>query len=362
MRSIKKIAALVLAFAMLATMFAFSASAETQAILYLDGPEKVAQGEVYTVSIRLDDESNLVGGFSGTLTYSGATFVDVQVHPNVLALNDTDDASTVITNKGNGEIEFVTVTRVDGTNTVNPEKAVWFKVQFTVTGDASFNLSNVKFSNKAGQALLSAEQGTTGTTLAPEVVSSQEIYSIDDINIKDTADATKQGLEYKVVFPGEAIPADAIEYGVVFLPTQLLKGGVLTVDTPNAVIAKVNKTKDPEDFAAFVENGTYYAYLNFTFSSEDKAYQFLGTKISAVAYYKTASGTVYSDNTNDIGVTDGVADRAVLNVAKERAAAVENNKSSVTFEALAAALADLDGANTYKTNRGTLLQFVADNY
>ncbi|MBO5872909.1 MAG: hypothetical protein J6Q56_01735 [Clostridia bacterium] len=362
MRSIKKIAALVLAFAMLTTMFAFSASAETQARLYLDGPEKVAEGEVYTVSIRLDDESNLVGGFSGTLTYSGATFEDVQVHPSVLELNDTDDASTVITDKGNGEIDFVTVTRVDGTNTDNPKAAIWFKVKFTVTGDASFALTDVKFSNKAGKALLSATEGTVGAALTPEVVSSQEFYSINDIKIKDTADATKQGLEYQVVFPGKVIPEDAIEYGVVFIPTKLLDGEVLTVNTTNAVVAKVNKTEDPEDFEAFVENGTYYAYLNFAFSSEDKAYQFLGTKISAVAYYKTASGIVYSDNTNGIGVTDGVADRAVLNVAKDKAAAVETNKSSVTPEALAAALADLDGANTYKTNRGTLLQFVADNY
>lgn len=364
MRSIKKIAALVLAFAMLATMFAFSASAETAANLYLEGPDNATKGELYTISIRLSDASNLVGGFSGTLTYSGATVEGTQVHPSVLALNNTTDASTVITKEGTDKIKFVTVTRVDGANTTNPVDAIWFKVQFKVTGDAaSFALGDVKFSNKEGKALLSETEGTVGGTLAPQVAAEvADNYSIDEIKIKDTADATKQGLGYAVSFPGGEIPEGATEYGVVFLPTKLLDGGELTVETANAVAAKVNKDAEPERFASSVENGTYWAYLSFNFSSEDKAYQFLGTKVSARAYYKIGNAIYYSDNTNTIGVEDGVADKAVLNVAKELAVKVQNNQSTVTLDKLAEALADLDGETTYKTNRGTLLQFVTDNF
>lgn len=362
MRSIKKIAALVIAFAMLATMFAFSASAETAANLYLEGPANATKGEVYTVSICLSDSSNLVGGFSGTLTYTGATVEATQVHPNVLALNDTDNASTVITDVGDGVVKFVTVTRVDGKTTDNPKNAIWFKVQFVITGNATFTLSDVKFSNKTGQALLSDSQGTVGGALAPTVINKQ--YSIDEIKIRDTADATVQGLGYGVSFPGGAIPEGVTEYGVIFLPTKLLKEGKALTEAnySSAVVAKANKEADPEKFNSSVENGMFYAYLGFTFSSEDKAYQFLGTKISARAYYKIGETYYYSENTNNIGVEDGVADKAVLNVAIQKANAVDDNKSSVSFEALAAALADLDGKDTYKANRGTLLQFVTDNY
>lgn len=356
MRSIKKIAALVLTFAMLATMFAFSASAETEAAkLYLDGPKNATQGQVYTVSICLEDKSDLVGGFSGTLTYSGATVEDIQVHPSVLALNDATEASTIITDKGNGTINFVTVTRVNG---VNPQKAVWFKVQFTIDGDANFALSGVTFSDKEGKAYLSQSEGTVGQGLVLDVAAKN--YAIDEIKIKDTADATKQGLGYAVSFPGGKIPDNATEYGVIFLPTNLLEEGkALTEDNySSAVAAKVNKDTEPARFASSVENGTYWAYLSFNFASEDKAYQFLGTKISARAYYKIGNDIYYSDNTNGIGVEDGVADKAVLNVAKELANSIADQQT----QAVKDALADLDGPTTYKANRGTLLQFVTDNF
>ncbi len=350
MRSIKKIAALVLSLAMLATMFAFSASAAAEANLYLEGPDKATVGDIYTVSVRLSDAGNEVGGFQGKITYTNAEYVSAQIHPNVLNLNDAtaDLANTVVTDNGS-TVDFVTVTDVKGTN---PANAIWFKVSFKVTAaGATFTLNGEKLSNKTGTDTVA--ETVTGEALAPAVVS--DAFAINEIGMKNTTDAKTQGLVYKVTFAGGEIPEGATEYGMVFYPTSLLNGE-LTVNTEGAVKANV-----VEGDAAFdtipTDDGSYWAYLNFAFENEDTAYKFLGTRITARAYYVVDGTAYYSDNTS-ADVTDGVANKAVLNVAKEFVAGYTGDAD---MTAVNAAIADLDGAN-FKENRGTLLQFVVDNF
>ena len=86
----------------------FSASAASAPELLAQGAANVQVGDKYTVSIRLNDASDVVGGFQGELAYTGATVDTILANPEVKDFNNTDDDTTVVKDDGNS-VNFVTV-------------------------------------------------------------------------------------------------------------------------------------------------------------------------------------------------------------------------------------------------------------
>lgn len=350
----KKVIALVLTLAMLVSCFAFSASAATDPALVIEGASNVEVGDDYTVSIRLNDENNAVGGFQGALKYTNATVKEIAVNPQVLGYNKTDEngAETVIKDDKNGTIKFATVADIDGTN---PATRIWFKVTFTVAAaDPTFALDGVTFSGKDAKAL----DGAKGADLAPITPSTEEdaaSTSIENVGIlDDVIEPQKQAIVVKAAINnGEKVD----ELGVLFYPYSLLDGDELTVNTEGAV--KASLVKDGPGFADLTAAGEYVALLKFDFDTEAKAARFMGTRVVSRVYYKIGDQVFYSANTVGNYVKNGVANMAVLNKVLEvgdKAA----EAGAVGADAYNAAKADLDGDN-YVANRKAVLKFAVEN-
>ncbi len=351
----KKVIALVLTLAMLVSCFAFSASADTVApTLVIEGASQVVEGDTYTVNIRLNDDSNVVGGFEGALAYTNATVKEIVVNPQVLAYNNTDEAgaNTVIKDV-DGTIKFATVADLNGTN---PATRIWFKVTFTAGANPTFTLKDVVFSDKAAKVL----DGTTGAALNPTTpVAGAPEVSLKKAGILEQIVPNDQGI---VVQAGISIPEGETvdEYGVVFYPTSLLQGAELTVETSGAVVAAV--TKDNEKFQKFIDNGMFSAVLNFNFSTDEKAAQFMGTKVTARVYYKVGDSTVYSANSVDKYIQGGVADKAALNTVLDYSDTVKENHSNIETSAYTAARGALNTSDDgWYNNRKTVLEYAVDN-
>lgn len=327
----KKLIALVLAFAMLVTVFTFSASAAAAPSLVLEGAATAAVGEDYTVAVRLYDEGNVVGGVQGELTYTGATVKSVEVNPDVLAYNNTEDVTTVAKDDGDS-VNFAAVANLKGDNF---EKRIWVIVTFEITGEANFALANVMFSDKNAAEVT----GTTGAALAPKAPAAGVVLKAF------TMEKEAKAVDQAIVVTADVDAANVKEFGVLFYPTQLLDGA-LTLETEGAVKAYLTSSD-----AAFQENldrDYFDATLNVNFADELKAAKFLGIKITAVAYYVTNDNTVvYSENNVDSYIQGGVASKAILNVAIDYAKA-----NDIDYPA------DLDTVATMVANRNALLAAV----
>lgn len=353
----KKLIAVVLTVAMMLTVCAFSASAAVAPSLVLQGAADVEAGADYTVIIRLNDTDNQVGAFQGELAYTGATFKSVQVNPKVTAYNNGDADETIIKNDGDS-VNFVAVADIDGTNDATQ---IWFKVTFTAAAGASFELKNVIFSDKNGNKI---EDATVGAALAPNVVSDPSV-TLKKVGILEQTEANKQGI---VVNAGLSnIPAEATEYGVVFYPTALLNGEQLTVETVGAVKASVVKETNEATFNKFIEKQEFNAVLHFNFSTETKATQFLGTKVSARVYYIVDGEPVYSANSVDKYIQSGVSSKAVLNTVLDKGDTITDESANKSENVTVAKYSEVKGAlNTsdlnWEENRITVLTFAVDNF
>lgn len=354
----KKVIALVLTLAMLVSCFAFSASADTAPALVIEGASQVVAGDTYTVNIRLNDASNVVGGFQGALAYTGATVEEIVVNPQVLGYNNTEDAATVIKDDANGTIKFATVADIKGTN---PTSRIWFKVTFTAQANPTFTLKDVVFSDKDATVLVGAPAETQVLAPTTPVAGDPEV-SLLKVGILEQIVPNDQGI---VVQAGISIPEGkaVTEYGVVFYPTSLLKGAELTVETEGAVVAAV-KAGDAK-FQKFIDNGMFSAVLNFNFSTDEKAAQFMGTKVTARVYYKVdGQPAVYSANSVDNGkyIQGGVSSKAVLNTVLDYADNVRENHSNIETSAYTAARDALDTtADGWYQNRKIVLEYAVDN-
>ncbi len=350
----KKLIAIALTVAMMLTVCVISASAAAAPELLAQGAANVQVGDDYTVSIRLNDADDLVGGFQGELAYTGASFKSIQVNPQVTGYNNTDDATTVI-KEDDDSVNFATVADLKGTN---PATRIWFKVTFTINStNPTFTLGNVVFSDKEANKIT----GTVGAALAPTVPAAEatkitlnKVGIIEQVMPNDQAIVVNAGLEN--------VKDDVTEFGVVFYPTSLLAGAELTVDTAGAVKASV--TKENAKFQKFADAGSFNAVLHFNFSSDENAAKFLGTKVSARVYYKTAKGTFYSANTvsGDKYIQGGVADKAALNTILDFGDKVETAKGEVSIDAYTTAKARLATSNgDWYNNRLTVLKFAVEN-
>ena len=351
----KKLIAVVLTVAMMLTVCAFSVSAEAATPeLLVQGAADVQAGDEYTVSIRLNDAGNTVGGFQGELAYTGAVVKEIIANPEVLTFNNTEDQATVIKDDGDS-VNFATVADLKGTN---PATRIWFKVTFTVNNAAAFTLENVVFSDKNAAVLT----GTVGAALKPNVVAADAAnVTLNAVGILEQKVANDQGI---VVNAGIAnIDKNATEYGVVFYPTSLLKGAELTVDTAGAVKA-FTKAGDAS-FEKFMNTGSFNAVLHFNFGSEANANKVLGTKVSARVYYVVGDKVYYSANSEDKYIQGGVSSKAVLNTVLDKGDTVAeaDNKSEISVPDYNAAKAALKTTDTdWQKNRITVLSFAVDNF
>lgn len=347
----KKLIALVLTVAMMLTVCAFSASATTAPELVAEGAANVQIGDKYTVSIRLNDADNTVGGFEGELAYTGATVDSIVVNPQVLGYNNTEDGTTIIEDDGDS-VNFATVADLKGTN---PATRIWFKVTFTVTSAPEFTLSNVVFSDKNATELA----GTTGGALKPAVPAADATkVTLNKAGILEQTVPNDQGI---VINAGIVAAEEEItEFGVVFYPTSLLNGAELTVNTAGAVKASV-KAGDAK-FDSFLEAEEFNAVLHFDFSTDENAAKFMGTKVSARVYYIVDGTAYYSANSADKYIQGGVSSKAALNTVLDFGNSVTDNKSTVATEDYDTAKAALNTSNAdWYNNRLTVLQYAVEN-
>ena len=351
----KKLIAVVLTVAMMLTVCAFTVSADAAPELIVEGPAYTQVGDNYTVNVRLNDAANKVGGFQGELVYTGAKVVDFQVNPEVLTFNNTEDKNTVMKDDGDS-VNFATVTDLKGTN---PATRIWFKVTFEITGEASFSFANVVYSDKNANELT----GSATATLAPKFQTANDAdITINKAGVLAQVEPNKQGIVVEAAI--DIVTDNVAEYGVIFYPTSLLDGEELTCDVDGVVVASVKK--GDAKFERFAAADTFSAVLHFNFSTDEKAAQFMGTKVSARVFYKLSDGTVvYSVNNvpNDKYIKSGVSSKAALNTILDFANTVTDNASTTVsvdeFNAAKAALGtSKDG---WYDNRITVLTFAVEN-
>ena len=348
----KKLIALVLSVAMMLTLGVLTVSAESDVALVLEGADKVLAGEDYVVSIRLNDASNQVGAFQGELTYTGATVKSIAVNPMVNEFNNGAANSDIIKDDGDS-VNFVTLADVKGEN---PSTKLWFKVTFTVAEGATFALDKVVVSDKTAAAL--ACDATS--TLAPEVFSApsgeEEGDAFVTLNRVGIIEQTIPNDQAILIEAGISVPAnvEVEEYGVVFYPTALLGANELTVETAGAAIAKISAGAGK--FDKLIADGKFCALLHFNFSTDVKAAQFLGTKVSARVFYKVDGEYAYSFNSVDKYIQNGASSKAALNTILDYGN--QNCANDSAFNTAKEGLNTSD-ANWYE-NRCTVLECVVN--
>ena len=324
----KKIIAFILTVAMVLSVCAFTVSAETTPAIVLEGAAKVVVGDDYTVSVRINN-ADAVAGVQGELVYEGATVKEIVVNPQVTAWNNTDDNDTIVYDDKNS-VNFATlIGDLTGTRLL-------IKVTFKTTADPKFTLENVKFADDNAAALTGTSTGLDPVAVATEA----GIAKLSKVGMLAESDGRNQG----VVVNGCITAEGVTEFGVIYYPTQLLGGQALTLDTEGAVVASTTNLADINDFDAT---------LKFAYKDATKAAKMLGVKISAVVYYKDATGTHYSANSVDKYIQGGVASKAVLNVALDKVAHITGD------DALDAAIAGISGADMVNCRNTILAKAVA---
>ena len=324
----KKIIAFILTVAMVLSVCAFTVSAETTPAIVLEGAAKVVVGDDYTVSVRINN-ADAVAGVQGELVYEGATVKEIVVNPQVTAWNNTEDNNTIVYDDKNS-VNFATlIGDLTGTRLL-------IKVTFKTTADPKFTLENVKFADDNAAALTG-----TSANLDPVAVATEAgIAKLSKVGMLDESDGRNQG----IVVNGCITAKDVTEFGVIYYPTQLLGGQALTLDTEGAVVASTTNLTDINDFDAT---------LKFAYKDATKAAKMLGVKISAVVYYKDATGTHYSANSVDKYIQGGVASKAVLNVALDKVANITGDAE------LDAAKAGISGADMVNCRNTILAKAIA---
>ena len=324
----KKIIAFILTVAMVLSVCAFSVSAETTPAIVLEGAAKVVVGDDYTVSVRINN-ADAVAGVQGELVYEGATVKEIVVNPQVTAWNNTEDNNTIVYDDKNS-VNFATlIGDLTGTRLL-------IKVTFKTTADPKFTLENVKFADDNAAALTGTSTGLDPVAVATEA----GIAKLSKVGMLAESDGRNQG----VVVNGCITAKGVTEFGVIYYPTQLLGGQALTLDTEGAVVASTTNLTDINDFDAT---------LKFAYKDATKAAKMLGVKISAVVYYKDATGTHYSANSVDKYIQGGVASKAVLNVALDKVAHITGD------DALDAAIAGISGADMVNCRNTILAKAIA---
>ncbi len=338
MRTCKKLVALVMALAMLATMFAFSASAAEGDTLQIVASGDPVVGENYEVSVKVVDADDSVGGVSGVITVENATLSDVAVNEKLLADNKTEDKNTIVKVEGNS-FKFAAVGN-DGE---------WFKL--TLTGfeaEATIKVtaSDVKASNATGSETTSL----VVENFLKVVPTTDTGINVSGTSIRETKDVTEQGMRYAVTFDDDFDFSQVTEVGVIYAPKQLVDMSNFTIGADEDI--KVVKAASTDAIFDYIKSDKAFNAYIMTGIADDKAgsYKMLGVRVAARAYYKIGDKVYYSNNNEDAKeITSGIAGRAVLNAAMAMAA-------TKTSE-----FADKDQYSD-NTRRQALIDYVCDNF
>ena len=364
----KKFIALALTLAMMVSCLVLSASAASGVEVSLQGPASIQTGDTFQVKVRVTDPANTVGGVQGVVNVTGATVVNVQANPELLTWNNTDAVDTLYKTE-NEDITFAALNSLEASSYAT---RVWFIITYQATAEeVSVVLDGVKVSDKSANLITDAVDTDLGAIAVTTPDPADPSIAIDNAallvsrasggqyEIANTAN--KSGIVINGSF--NMADADVTEFGVVFYPTGLLDGAALTVDTEGAVIAKVTKGHGLYDA---VKAGTpnFAAALKFAFNTDEQALRFLGTRVTARAYYKVGEEIVYASNSPaDTYVKNGVADKAVLNIIIDKGPSVPemDAEGSVTKEEFDAALTGLKTSNAnWQDNRAKALKYVVD--
>lgn len=355
MRNLKKIIAVLVTLSMLLAAFTLTATAADVKVT-LTGRTQMEAGDSYFADLKVEGTT---GGIQGTITYDTEKldYVGVEYSDAFEAANAGLDEVAAVSEK-DGVITFVGL---------NPgSDKVWFTLEFKVDTEGEVAVGDaftVKASNTAG----------TGTVTAEVVGASVEAVAPDQVDmlgatIKTTADADKQDLMMVATVNKEG--ATIVEYGVIFIPTHLLKGAELNCD-PDYVYG-TNSKGNPIKAAVATSTGASLRtnvdlYATLGGSASYKSGALLQVDITSRAYIKLSDGTVIYSNNNETDpavIDNGYAVKSIIGVAKSIANNIKDvaDYSAETFENKEALEAVINATGTLDDDvESKLLAFVKAN-
>lgn len=333
MRTFKKIIAILVTLTMLLSVAALTANAGTAPTVKLVGRTQVANGDSYVVDFLVTGAET--GGVQGTITYNTDAFdyVGTEFSAEFGAVNKITD-NVVKVDETNGTIAFI------GLNPGND--VVWFTLEFTAKGvsdEAALAVGNDVLTLKASDL----NGKTAYAEVFVELPATVEVVEPDQVNmagatIKNVTAAGKQDLRFATNIKWND---EIVEYGVIFIPAQLLPKGV-ELNCDPATVYGTNKSGKPIKAAvasstkAIGEDFTLYATL--AGSASFNAGALIQVDIVARAYVKLADGSViYSNNDTDdrTNIDNGYATKSIIGVAKSMATAIlTQTEREVTYNKL----------------------------
>lgn len=320
MRTFKKIIAILVTLSMLLGAVALTASAGEAPVVVLVGRTQMEKDDFYYADLVIMGED--VGGVQGTITYDTTVF-------DYEGVEFTEEFDAV--NKRTGDDNVFRVDETAGTIAfigINPGKEiVWFTLKFkavALSDNATFTIGDDALKLKASKAD-GKELYYETFVVVPDVVEVVEPDQVDMLGatIKAEAEGGKQDIKFEaqINYTGDK---EIAEYGVIFIPSQLLpKGTELNCDP--TTVYNYNSSGNPV-YAAVASSTVSYGndfqlFATLTGSSSFKAGALLQVDISARAYIKFADGKViYSNNDYEItAINDGYARKSIIGIAKSMA-------------------------------------------
>ena len=314
MRNLKKIIAVLVTLTMLLGAFALTAAAADVTVT-LTGRTQMEAGDSYFADLKV---SGSTGGVQGTIEYDTDALEYVGVtYSDAFEAANADLETVAAVSEEDGTIKFVGL---------NPgADKVWFTLEFTVKTEGEVAIGKaftVKASNTAGTATVSAEVvGASVVAVAPDKV------DMEGATIKATAKAGEQDL--KLIAKVNALDKKVVEYGVIFLPTQLLNGAELSSDL-DYVYGTTASGKDIKAVVARVKGDDLEVnvdlYATLTGSASYSAGALIQVDITSRAYAVLDDGTVlYSNNDKeDTNIVDGYAVKSIIGVSKSIANSIKD--------------------------------------
>lgn len=374
MRSLKKIVAILVTLTMLLSAVALTANAGEAPQVVLRGRTQIEKDDVYEADLFITGVD--AGGAQGTITYDTSVFsyVGIEFSDEFAAVNKGTEG-TVDVDETNGTIAFM------GINPGND--VVWFTLKFkanTLSKTAEFAIGSGVL--ELMSAKVDGKEAFVKTFV--DVPESIQVVTPDQVDmsgatIRATASVGKQDIRFEAAVDYKE-ELTIVEYGVIFLPDQLLNGYELVADPNFDYNPDENKvTKAAIAKSRNIKEGATTLRATLRGSASFNASALAQVDISARAYLKLSDGTVeyieilYSNNDEDgTYIDNGYATKSIIGVAKTMANyIVTQTEMEVTYDP--AGLADkaavtallgkplLDGSDAEFDEQTAILKFVKAN-
>ena len=334
MRSLKKIVAILVTLTMLLGAVALTANAGDVPQVVLRGRTQMEKGDTFEVDLFITGEE--AGGAQGTITYdtsvftyTGIEFSDDFITVNKINVNEKDDVESVVkVNQDEGTVSFM------GINPGND--IVWFTLSFATSDTAK--TANISLGSGVLELMSAEVDGkkafahtfidVLGSTDGPGTVQLVTPGQVDmsGATIRATATVGNQDIKFEADIDYKE-DLTIVEYGVVFLPDQLLNGYELVADPNfdyNPDESKVTKAAIAKSTNIQGNKTTLRATLKGSASFNASA--LAQVDIAARAYLKLSDGSVeyiellYSNNDKDgTYIDNGYARKSIIGVAKAMA-------------------------------------------